>query len=407
MSHHAEANVTALRSGPWLDPARRDDHLASLVFLCSNEASYVTGTTLTPTFFRTPVAFRAWLATNHAKADELWVGFYKKDSGRPSLTWPESVDEALCAGWIDGIRKRIDDVSYMIRFTPRKAGSVWSRVNIGRAQALITQRRMRPAGLEAYEARQANKAGIYSYEQRPADLPAPYARLLKREKAAWAFFADQPPYYRKVAAWWIVSAKKEETRLTRLEKLAACSARGTRLPEFTLEKPLQATVHRLVVPRSRGPAPRRSPGADVVSTSPAGRPARPVRKGRMSAAAAPKTVDAYLSALSDEKRAALQKLRRDIQAAAPRAEECISYGIPGFRLDGKVLVHFGAAARHCAFYPGAVIAAFEDELAGYDTSKGTIRFAPDRPLPATLVRTLVKAQMARRTVRHAAGRQAV
>jgi uncharacterized protein YdeI (YjbR/CyaY-like superfamily) len=124
-----------------------------------------------PTCFRTPAAFRAWLRQHHARSGELWVGYYKKDSGTPSLTWPESVDEALCVGWIDGIRKRIDDVRYMIRFTPRRRGSVWSSVNIARVHALIEQGRMQPAGLEAFDARTENRSGIYSYEQRPADLP--------------------------------------------------------------------------------------------------------------------------------------------------------------------------------------------------------------------------------------------
>jgi len=190
-----------------------------------------------PTFFRTPGAFRTWLEAHHASVGELWVGYYKKDSGKASLTWPESVDEALCVGWIDGIRKRIDDVSYMIRFTPRRRGSVWSSVNIARVQALIEQGSMQPAGLEAFEARTKPKAGIYSYEQRPADLPEPYARRLKQQRAAWVFFRTQPPSYRKAATWWVISAKREDTRLKRLAKLAAHSAQGLRLPEFTLQKP--------------------------------------------------------------------------------------------------------------------------------------------------------------------------
>jgi uncharacterized protein YdhG (YjbR/CyaY superfamily) len=166
----------------------------------------------------------------------------------------------------------------------------------------------------------------------------------------------------------------------------------------TLQKLLQASVARFGVTTPPTPAARRSGKTDSASRTPAGRPAGTARAGRMAAASA-KSVEAYLAALSADKRAALEKLRRDIKAAAPRAEECISYGIPAVRLNGKVLVHFGAATKHCAFYPGAVIAAFADELAGYDTSKGTIRFPPNRPLPATLVRTLVKAQIARRAAR--------
>jgi len=189
-----------------------------------------------PSFFRTPGEFRKWLAKNHASNAELLVGFYKKDSGRPSITWPESVDQALCFGWIDGIRRSIDDTSYSIRFTPRKPGSTWSSVNINRAQALITQGQMQPTGLKAYEARRENKSGIYSYEQRSVDLEEPYNRLLKKNKAAWNFFQAQPASYRKAVYWWIMSAKKEETRLKRLEKLAAFSAEAQRLPEFMSRK---------------------------------------------------------------------------------------------------------------------------------------------------------------------------
>src|SRR5262245_40047968 len=133
-----------------------------------------------PKFFQTPSAFRAWLAKHHANADALLVGFYKKGSGKPSMTWPESVDEALCFGWIDGIRKGTDAASYTIRFTPRKPSSIWSSVNIKRAQALIEEGRMQPAGLKAYQSRKENKSSIYSYEQRCANLEEPYEGLLKQ-----------------------------------------------------------------------------------------------------------------------------------------------------------------------------------------------------------------------------------
>src|SRR3954449_280063 len=139
----------------------------------------------TVTFFRSPEEFRTWLSKNHDSQTELWVGYYRKDSGLPSITWPESVDEALCFGWIDGIRKSLDEYSYTIRFTPRRPRSVWSSVNIKRAQALIDQGLMQPAGLKAFEARIENKSGIYSYEQRSVDLPEPYNRLLKKTAAAW------------------------------------------------------------------------------------------------------------------------------------------------------------------------------------------------------------------------------
>lgn len=188
-------------------------------------------------FFETPNVLREWLEQNHAHAEELWVGYFKKSSGRPSITWPESVDEALCFGWIDGIRKSIDASSYKIRFTPRRSGSTWSRVNIERAEALIEQGRMQPAGRAAYNARKENKSGIYSYEQRREQLEEPYRSLLAQNNAAWEFFQARPPSYRKAVSWWILSAKKEETRLRRLEKLVDYSARGQTLPELTRRKP--------------------------------------------------------------------------------------------------------------------------------------------------------------------------
>jgi uncharacterized protein YdeI (YjbR/CyaY-like superfamily) len=192
---------------------------------------------MNPTFFPTPAAFRAWLEQHHAHADVLLIGYYKVGSGKPSITWPESVDEALCFGWIDGVRKSVDGFSYTIRFTPRKPGSIWSSVNIKRAQALIEHGRMQPAGLKAFEARKENKSGIYSYEQRSVDLAEPYNGLLKANEAAWSFFETQPAHYRKAVCWWIISAKKEETRLKRLEKLMEHSVRGERLPEFKPRKP--------------------------------------------------------------------------------------------------------------------------------------------------------------------------
>lgn len=180
-------------------------------------------------FFQTPADFRSWLEKNHATAAELWVGFYKRGSGKPSITWPESVDQALCFGWIDGVRKRIDETSYQIRFTPRRRGSIWSAINIKRAEELVRQKQMRPGGLKAFVARIENKSGIYSYEQRSTELSEPYAKALKKNKAAWNFFGKQPPSYRKMIGWWIVSAKREETRMARLEKLISESAKGRRL----------------------------------------------------------------------------------------------------------------------------------------------------------------------------------
>jgi uncharacterized protein YdeI (YjbR/CyaY-like superfamily) len=184
---------------------------------------------LKPKFFRSPSDFRNWLEKNHGSARELWVGFYKKASGRPSITWPESVDEALCFGWIDGIRKRVDEFSYQIRFTPRRRGSIWSAINIKRAKELTKEKRMRPAGLKAFAARIANKSGIYSYEQRRAELEEPYTSRLKRNRSAWDFFQAQPPSHRKMISWYIMSAKTEETRSKRFEKLMNASAKGRRL----------------------------------------------------------------------------------------------------------------------------------------------------------------------------------
>lgn len=189
-----------------------------------------------PLFFENPAAFRAWLRKNHAKEAELWVGFRRKATGLPSITWPESVDEALCFGWIDGIRKSIDETSYRIRFTPRKPSSIWSSINIGRARMLIENGRMRPAGLKAFESRTENRSGIYAYEQRSAELPALYARVLRKNQAARRFFDAQAPSYRKQAMWWVVSAKQEDTRLKRLEKLISHSARGERLPQYVALK---------------------------------------------------------------------------------------------------------------------------------------------------------------------------
>ena len=185
-----------------------------------------------PIFFETASAFRNWLEQHHARSDSVWVGYYKKDSGKPGITWSESVDEALCYGWIDGIRQGIDALSYRIRFTPRKPGSIWSSVNIRRAQTLIEQGRMQRTGLKAYEVRKENKIGIYSYEQRSVDLPEPYSSLLKKNKRAWNFFRTQSASYRKAIHWWVISAKREETRLKRLEKLIASSIQGRRVPEF-------------------------------------------------------------------------------------------------------------------------------------------------------------------------------
>lgn len=188
---------------------------------------------MVPRFFKTPADFRKWFQTHHASATELWVGFYKKDSGKKSITWSQSVDQALCFGWIDGLRRGIDEVSYKIRFTPRKQRSTWSAVNIKRAGELTTLGLMQPTGLKAFAAREENRSGIYSYEQRSPELPDEYAKKLRKNPVAWKFFQAQPPSYRKAANWWVLSAKQEETRLRRLDKLINDSAHERTIRQFT------------------------------------------------------------------------------------------------------------------------------------------------------------------------------
>jgi uncharacterized protein YdeI (YjbR/CyaY-like superfamily) len=183
-------------------------------------------------FFSSRSAFRKWLQSHHGTSSELWVGFYKKASGKPSMTWPESVKEALCFGWIDGLRKNIDDSSYMIRFSPRKPSSVWSAVNIALVKELASEGLMQPAGQKAFAARRENRSGIYSYEQRTDTLPDPYGAKLRENKAAWGFFQAQRPSYRKAAGWWVVSAKREETRLKRLAELIEESAQGRIIKQY-------------------------------------------------------------------------------------------------------------------------------------------------------------------------------
>jgi uncharacterized protein YdeI (YjbR/CyaY-like superfamily) len=182
-----------------------------------------------PRFFATPIAWRAWLEKHHSKEEELLVGFYKKDSGKPSITWPESVDGALCYGWIDGIRRRIDDVSYSIRFTPRRPRSVWSAINIKRVEELTREGLMRPAGMKAFEARQEDRSRIYAFEQGTIAFDNTQEKQFRANPAAWKFFQAQPPSYRRVITWWVVSAKREQTRATRLATLIDKSAQNRRL----------------------------------------------------------------------------------------------------------------------------------------------------------------------------------
>ncbi len=186
-----------------------------------------------PLFFETPAQFRRWLEAHHGTSRELLVGLHKKGSGKPSLTWPESVDEALCFGWIDGVRRTLDENSYVIRFTPRKARSVWSAVNIAKMEALLRAGRVRPAGREAFEARDEERSKIYSYEQRKtAVFDEASEKQFRADAAAWKFFQAQPPWYRRTATWWVISVQKDETRLKRLRTLIACSARGEPIREL-------------------------------------------------------------------------------------------------------------------------------------------------------------------------------
>jgi uncharacterized protein YdeI (YjbR/CyaY-like superfamily) len=180
-------------------------------------------------FFASPSEFRSWLDQHHAEAPELWVGFYKRDTGKPSLTWPESVDCALCYGWIDGVRKSLGETSYMIRFTPRKPTSTWSAINIKRVAALEKMGLMRPSGRKAFHKRKDDKSGIYSYERKTATLTAAQQREFRAKKPAWEYFQSQPPWYRRTATFWVVSAKKEETRQRRLAALIESSGDGRRI----------------------------------------------------------------------------------------------------------------------------------------------------------------------------------
>jgi uncharacterized protein YdeI (YjbR/CyaY-like superfamily) len=183
--------------------------------------------------FKTPEAFRAWLEKHHASERELWVGYYKKHTGRASITWPESVDQALCFGWIDGLRRGVDEEVFAIRFTPRRPNSIWSAVNVGRVKALIRSGAMQPAGLAAFKALKENRSVVYSFEQRSVDLDPKYAKILRLNAAAWKFYEKQPASYRKAANWWVMSAKHEATRLSRLDRLITHSAAGERIPQFT------------------------------------------------------------------------------------------------------------------------------------------------------------------------------
>ena len=185
--------------------------------------------TAKPTFFATPAAFRAWLKKNHATASELVVGYYKRSTGKPSITWPQSVDEALCYGWIDGIRHSLGAEAYQIRFTPRRPGSLWSTVNIRRVAELKKLGLMEPTGIAAFERRSEEKSALYSYEQRfSSAFDKAQEKKFRANKKAWAFFDTQPPWYRRNATYWVTSAKTDATRFKRLDSLIAACESGKR-----------------------------------------------------------------------------------------------------------------------------------------------------------------------------------
>jgi uncharacterized protein YdeI (YjbR/CyaY-like superfamily) len=187
-----------------------------------------------PTYFPAPAAFRRWLEHNHASATELWVGFYKKGTGKPSITWPEAVDQLLCFGWIDGVRRSLGEESYVIRVTPRRPGSIWSAVNIARFGELELQGLVAPAGRRAFERRSEERSRLYSHEQaiEPRLEPA-FEERLRADVAAWVFYTAQTPTYRRAAAHWVMSAKREETRERRLARLIADSAAARTVPPLT------------------------------------------------------------------------------------------------------------------------------------------------------------------------------
>jgi uncharacterized protein YdeI (YjbR/CyaY-like superfamily) len=190
-----------------------------------------------PAFFARPALFRKWLEANHETRSELLVGFHKRDSGRESMSWPESVAEALCFGWIDGVRRRVDDDSYTIRFTPRKPSSIWSTVNTNKMRELIADERVHPAGMRAFERRSEEKSSVYAYENRlTAVFDAESERQFKRHRAAWKFFESCPPWYKRTTTWRVISAKRPETRAKRLAELIACCAEKRAIPSLVLSR---------------------------------------------------------------------------------------------------------------------------------------------------------------------------
>lgn len=200
------------------------------------------------TYFKTPAALRKWFGKNHGKKPELWIGYYKKGSGKKSVTYKEALDEALCFGWIDGIAKGIDENKYCQRWTPRRANSIWSAVNIKKVTALIESGKMTPAGLKRFNERDVKRTNLYSFEQKSHELPAPLEKKFKANKKAWANFQAMVPSYKKPALWWVISAKQEATQLRRLETLIADSEAGRPIKQLARpgkkNKPEKREIHR-------------------------------------------------------------------------------------------------------------------------------------------------------------------
>jgi uncharacterized protein YdeI (YjbR/CyaY-like superfamily) len=192
-----------------------------------------------PKFFTSPEQFREWLERNHATATELTIGFHKKSSGKKSITYAEALDEALCFGWIDGVRRNINETSYEQRFSPRKPRSIWSLINVRHVERLTKEGRMRPAGIEAFARRDPKRTGIYAFENRPQEFSPAYEKRFRRNKPAWQFFENEPAYIRKVCIHWVMSAKKKETQIRRLEKLIESSAKGVRMGTLEPKNPSQ------------------------------------------------------------------------------------------------------------------------------------------------------------------------
>lgn len=187
-----------------------------------------------PTFFETPQAWRQWLAENHDRETELWVGFHKRGSGRPSITWPESVEQALCFGWIDGVRRSLGADAYTIRFTPRRTTSIWSEVNLRTFEKLERRGLVTDAGRAAHARRREDRTGLYSFENRQDARFAPeHEERFRANESAWAYFSARPRWYRTAATWWVMSAKREDTRERRLAQLIAESAAGRTVPPLT------------------------------------------------------------------------------------------------------------------------------------------------------------------------------